>query len=144
MILHQLNAIRKFPLEIIIYALSNRTFPPPGHSLPFYVVSDIPPFHHHYPPLPSTCTKLIAVDRLRSGIRASVSFQKCSPPPGSVRIRTARGGSARVRSIGYSASSEIFALSAKGSDLGEEGNVRRPTKLPRTNSLQLCMGRLGS
>ena len=60
-----------------------------------------------------TCTQLIPVDRLGSGIRVSASSQKKSPLHGSVMVRTPRRRLIRVRSIWISVSFHILSLTTK-------------------------------
>jgi len=60
---------------------------------------DIPPFHHHHPPIYSVNRSTVNAYKIDSG------------------------GSVRVRSVWVSASFNIFALTAGGGDvLGGEGN----------------------
>jgi len=79
-----------------------------------------------------TSTKLIAIDRLGSGIQVTVIFKKKFPPSGSIRVGSAPnvvgrlGLGSRVMGIlgsgvWVSASFEIFALTAGEGKLGMPG-----------------------
>jgi len=63
----------------------SRIFPPPGQFPLFLYGVGHSPFRQHHSPiynikwLPLTCTKVIGVERLRSGIRISANYQKNLP-----------------------------------------------------------------